>query len=61
VIEEGEMNEEGIVKNLKEQMDKDWPWQVIKLEEYCYLIKFPPHKSVDNNVTDITYLYLKGG
>ena len=61
VIEEGEMNEEGIVENLKEQVDKEWPWQVIKLEEYNYLIKFPPHKRVDSNVTNVTYFYLKGG
>ena len=61
MIEEGEMNEEGIVENLKEQVDKEWPWQVIKLEEYNYLIKFPPHKRVDSNVTNVTYFYLKGG
>ena len=38
------MTEEGIVENLKDQVDKDWPWQVFKLEKFCYLIKFPPHK-----------------
>ena len=55
------MTEEGIVENLKDQVDKDWPWQVFKLEKFCYLVKFPPHKRVDSNVMDITYFYLKGG
>ena len=24
-------------------------------------MKFPPHKRVDSNITDVTYFYLKGG
>lgn len=33
-IEEGERDEEGILENLSELFDKDWTWQLKKIEEY---------------------------
>jgi hypothetical protein len=25
-----------------------WPWQIRQLEEWCYLVRFPPNKKVEN-------------
>ncbi|CAO2145197.1 unnamed protein product [Urochloa humidicola] len=59
-VEEGELTEEEILKAMKERCDKDWNWQLMKMEEYRYLIKFPPYKRVDSiGFGKATYFYLK--
>lgn len=49
-IEEGEIDEEGILENLRELVDRDWAWQLRKIDEYSYIVRFPPHKKVENMV-----------
>lgn len=41
-IEEGNLNEEEIIKTLKQQVDKEWAWKLMKMDEYRFLVKFPP-------------------
>jgi hypothetical protein len=62
-IEEGEMDEEGVLKNLRERCDKEWNWNLMKIEEYKYLVKFPPRKRVVDSVTmgGASYFYLNKG
>jgi hypothetical protein len=26
----------------------NWPWQIMQLEEWCYLVRFPPNKKVED-------------
>jgi hypothetical protein len=49
-IEEGEMDEEGVLKTLREKFDKKWHWNLMNMEDYKYLVKFPPHKRVVDSV-----------
>ncbi|CAN6363764.1 unnamed protein product [Urochloa humidicola] len=59
-VEEGELTEEEIVLSLRRQIDKDWDWKLMKMEEYKYLVKFPPNKKVESIVLGkATYFYLK--
>ena len=61
-VEEGELDQEGIISHLKKVFDKDWVWQLKELEDYKYLVIFPPDKKVDNFViNDGTYFYLNDG
>jgi hypothetical protein len=62
-IEEGEMDEEGVLKTLREKCDKEWHWNLMKMEDYKYLVKFPPHKRVVDSVAmgGISYFYLNRG
>jgi hypothetical protein len=46
-IEEGIIDEAGILENLKMLFDKDWNWQLRKTED-IYNVRFPPHKKVEN-------------
>jgi hypothetical protein len=43
-IEEGEIEVAEIIENLQSLFDKKWHWQLRELEEYRYLVRFPPHK-----------------
>jgi len=47
-IVEGEIDEVGVLENLKELVDSDWNWQLRKSNEGKYIIRFPPHKKVEN-------------
>ncbi|CAO2201094.1 unnamed protein product [Urochloa humidicola] len=59
-VEEGELTEEEIVKALKTQVDKDRQWKLMKLEEYRYMVKFPPYKKIETIVIGkASYFYLK--
>jgi hypothetical protein len=61
-IEDDELDQEGIISHLRKVFDNDWPWQLKTLEDYKYLVRFPPDKKVENFVTnDGTYFYLNGG
>jgi hypothetical protein len=59
-VEEGELGEEEIVQTLKAQIDREWQWKLMRMDEYRYLVKFPPHIKVESKVLrKATYFYLK--
>jgi hypothetical protein len=59
-IEEGEREQSEIVENLQVMFDKKWHWQLREIEEYKYLVKFPPHKQVSATlISDTTYFKLR--
>jgi hypothetical protein len=40
--------------------DKNWHWQLREIEDFRYLVRFPPHKKIANTlISDITYVKLK--
>lgn len=45
-VEEGDLRKEEIVDNLKALFDKKWDWVLRDLEDYRYLIRFPPNKQL---------------
>jgi hypothetical protein len=47
-IEEGEMEKEEIVQTLRRMFDKDWVWKLRLMDEYRYMVKFPPTKKVED-------------
>jgi hypothetical protein len=59
-IEEGEIEPSEIVENLQALFDKKWHWQLREIEEFKYLVRFPPHKQVSATlISDTTYFKLK--
>lgn len=36
-IEEGDIDEEGILENLRELFDREWSWQLKKTDDYRYI------------------------
>lgn len=45
---------------LKELIDRDWPWQLKKMDDFSYMARFPPHKKVESVVINkATYFYLE--
>ncbi|XP_066365604.1 uncharacterized protein [Miscanthus floridulus] len=49
-IVEGEIDEAGILQNLRELFDKDWNWQLKKTDDTSYIVRFPPSRKVENVV-----------
>lgn len=49
-IEEGEIDEEGVLENLRELFDKDWDWQLRKSDDYKYIVRFSPDRKVEKLV-----------
>jgi hypothetical protein len=40
--------------------DKSWHWQLREIEDFRYLVRFPPHKQIANTlISDITYVKLE--
>jgi hypothetical protein len=59
-IEEGEIEPSEIVENLQALFDKKCHWQLREIEEFKYLVRFPPHKQVSATlISDTTYFKLK--
>lgn len=59
-VEEGELSEGDIVQTLKAQIDREWQWKLMRMDEYRYLVKFPPHIKVESKVLGkATFFYLK--
>jgi hypothetical protein len=59
-IEEGEIEVAAIIENLQNLFDKKWHWQLKELEEYRYLVRFPPHRQIANTlIFDTTYFKLR--
>jgi hypothetical protein len=49
-IEEGAIQREDVVHNLRRMFDKDWVWKLRPLYDYRYMIRFSPSKRVENMV-----------
>jgi hypothetical protein len=49
-IVEGQIDEAGILENLRELFDKDWNWQLKKTDDASYIVRFPPSRKVENFV-----------
>jgi hypothetical protein len=47
-IEEGDMEQKDILQNLMRMFDKEWQWKLKPMDEYRYLVRFPPNKRVDS-------------
>jgi hypothetical protein len=59
-VEEGDIEPGEIVENLQNLFDKKWIWQLREIEEYKYLVWFPPQKVISETlISDITYFKLK--
>jgi hypothetical protein len=59
-IEEGTMSQEDIINNLKRLFDQNWNWQLKQLEEFKFLVRFPPEKRVENVViNNVSFFYLQ--
>lgn len=60
-IEQGDIEEPEIIGHLKRLFDENWEWQLRKEDEYSYIVRFPPHKRVENLlVGQATLFYLNG-
>lgn len=49
-IEEGEIDEKGILENLRDLLDKDQAWQLKKTDDFNYIVRFPPDRKVEKLV-----------
>jgi hypothetical protein len=59
-IEEGFIEEGEIMESLHKLFDQNWHWQVKEIEEFKYLVRFPPHKHISLTlISDITYFKMK--
>jgi hypothetical protein len=60
IVEEGDIGQEEIVENLLQLFDKKWHWELREIEEFKFLLRFPPHKKIANTlISDITYFNLR--
>jgi hypothetical protein len=59
-LEEGVIEEKEVVESLEKLFDQNWHWQVRELEEFRYLVRFPPHNLIASTlISDVTYFKLK--
>jgi hypothetical protein len=59
-VEEGEVGSEEIIENLQQLFDHKWHWELRVLEEYKFLVRFPPQKHISATlISDVTYFRLK--
>jgi hypothetical protein len=59
-VEEGYIESEEIIENLQQLFDQNWHWQLRELEEYKFLVRFPPQKQISSTlIYDVTYFRLK--
>jgi hypothetical protein len=60
IVEEGLIDEEEIVLSLQKLFDSQWHWQLKEIEEFKYLMRFPPHKQITSTlISDTTYFKMK--
>jgi hypothetical protein len=60
MVEEGSIDEKEIVQGLEKLFDQNWHWQVRDVEEFKYLVRFPPHRHIATTlISDVTYFKLK--
>jgi hypothetical protein len=48
VTVEGEISREELAKEFSNIYKTNWPWQIRELGDWSYLVKSPPHISVDH-------------
>jgi hypothetical protein len=59
-VEEGEIESEEIIENLQQLFYHKWHWQLRELEEYKFMVRFPPQKQISTTlISDVTYFRLK--
>jgi hypothetical protein len=59
-VEEGFIEESEIVEGLQKLFDQNWHWQLKEIEDFRYLVRFPPHKQISSTlISDITYFKMK--
>lgn len=59
-VEEGEMDQDTLLKHLRDIFDANWNWQLKSMDEFSYLVRFPPDLRVDRIVINKTsYFYLE--
>ena len=39
----------------------NWPWQIRQLDEWCYLVRFPPNKKVEDLADFVSFNLRKEG
>ncbi|CAN6312370.1 unnamed protein product [Urochloa humidicola] len=49
-IDTGEITKEELIQELAISFNPKWPWQVRQLDEWCFLVRFPPNKKVQDLV-----------
>lgn len=47
-IETGDITKDELQLELATCFNPAWPWQIRQLEEWCYLVRFPPNKKVED-------------
>jgi hypothetical protein len=47
-IETGEISKEELQLELATCFNPHWPWQIRQIEEWCFLVRFPPNKKVED-------------
>jgi hypothetical protein len=47
-IETGDITKEELQLELATCFNPNWPWQIRQLEEWCYLVRFPSNKKVED-------------
>ncbi|TVU42866.1 hypothetical protein EJB05_09289, partial [Eragrostis curvula] len=57
-VAKGTLNKEELTKELAATFDDKWPWQVRQLDEFNFLVRFPPQKKVAD-LADLSYFPLK--
>lgn len=61
-VEEGDVSEGEIIENFKTMFDDKWAWHLNPIDEYRYLVRFPPHKKLaEILMPKVIYFYLKNG
>ncbi|TVU33219.1 hypothetical protein EJB05_25009, partial [Eragrostis curvula] len=61
-VEEGDTDQEELVRNLQKLFDASWIWHLKQMDEYMFLVRFPPHKRAEDLVISskgMTYFYLE--
>jgi hypothetical protein len=49
-IESGEISKDELQLVLATCFNPNWPWQIRRLDEWCFLVRFPPNKKVDDMI-----------
>ena len=61
-IETGEITMEELKWELASTFNAaNWPWQIRQLDEWCYLVRFPPNKKVEDLADFVSFNLRKEG
>jgi hypothetical protein len=60
IVEEGFIEEDELLESLQKLFDQKWQWQLKEIEDFRYLVRFPPHKQIASTlISDTTYFKMK--